>query len=285
MRYVESVISAVVVAVVVSLNGCSDSSSPTAPVFPDYQYPLQLGASWTYDIRWAVYMTPLDSTSPVDSVITLLRSEVRSDRHEELMGSGQLVVLREELSSADRTWWGEALVRNQAKGLYQYAYRGMSFRVLPKASRHSLMQASLTGAKPRFLPIGLLPVNVTRTIASSDSLYVEDEPVRVLAYPLRPGDSWIYRDDDDFRILRRVTGTDTVDTPAGQFVCAVIEHLYDTDGDGQWEINIQIVDYVAEIGLVKREVTVFMPWRGGSGEILGTTSSIETSVLVQTLLK
>lgn len=285
MRYIESGISAVVVAVVVSLYGCSDSSSPTAPVFPDYQYPLQLGVSWTYDIRWAVYMTPLGSSAPVDSIITLLRSEVRSDRHEELMNSGQLVVLREELSSADRTWWGEALVQNQANGLYQYAYRGVSFRVLPKASRHSLIQANLTGAKPRFPPIGLLPVNVTRTIASSDSLYVIDEPIRVLAYPLRLGDSWTYMDNNDFRILRRVTGTDTVDTPAGQFVCAIIEHLFDTDGDGQWDIDIQIVDYIAEIGLVKREVKMFSSWTGGSGELLGSTRGIETAVLAQILLK
>jgi len=284
MRNIDSVVLAVTMAVVAALNSCSDSGSPTAPVFPDFQYPLQLGMSWTYAIRWAVYMTPLDGTTPVDSVITLLRSEVRSDRHEELMGRGQLVVLREDLSGADRTWWGETLVRNQTKGLYQYAYRGMSFRVLPKASRHSLIPASFTGAKPRFLPIGLLPVNIKPTITSSDSLYVEDEPVRVLAYPLRPGDNWIYREDDDFRIHRRVTGTDTVDTPAGQFICAVIEHLYDTDGDGQWEKNIQIVDYVAEIGLVKREVKMLSTWTGGSGEVLGATSSIETSVLVQPLL-
>ncbi len=282
MRYTKIGVLVVVLGVVPILNGCSSSGSPTTPIFPDFQYPLELGISWAYDIRWAVYMTPSDSASPVDSFVTSFRSEVRCDRYEELEGRGQLVVLEENLSSTDETYWGEVLLRNETKGLFQYAYRGTSFRATPKTGRKNLTLTNLIAAIPSCLPIGPLSVNVALTGASSNTLYVEEKPVLLLAYPLRLRDSWRYRENDAFRIHRRVTGIDTVNTPAGQYVCAVIEYLYDFDSDGQWEEDFQLVDYIAEIGLVKRELKVLNElWTGDSGETLGTINSIEIALLVQ----
>ncbi|NIP42944.1 MAG: hypothetical protein GWO41_17650, partial [candidate division Zixibacteria bacterium] len=67
----------------------------------------------------------------------------------------------------------------------------------------------------------------------------------VLVYPLDLGMHWPYRDwpQDIFHIEKQIIGWETVQVPAGDFDCFVVEWLYDRDFDDNYRDDIQVLDY------------------------------------------
>lgn len=82
-----------------------------------------------------------------------------------------------------------------------------------------------------------------------------------LRFPLEVGATWALWPIDDGRlyprIRRAVIGYRDVETPAGEFTCAMVVWNWDVDNDGEDERFIHAVDYVADIGLVKRTIVVW----------------------------
>ena len=117
-----------------------------------------------------------------------------------------------------------------------------------------------------------------------DSIYHENPPLKVLPYPIGRGLRWEYRSiENEFRIDKRVTGRETITCPAGVYECYKVQWLYDYDGDGEWNSDLQAFDYISESGLIKRSFTfVDMDWTDASGESLGTCDSIDKYLLVET---
>lgn len=82
-----------------------------------------------------------------------------------------------------------------------------------------------------------------------------------LIYPLTVGSAW------DYGVLRgvplspytkrMVVGYQDVDTPAGEFTCAVVAWNYNSYYEGSDRLFIFGFDYVADIGIVKRTFTVW----------------------------
>ena len=120
-----------------------------------------------------------------------------------------------------------------------------------------------------------LPIPVRRLLAeavgsaSSEARVdpvVRSEPRVVLAYPAEVGREWVHYDFTGvgfpLRSLRRIEGEATVETPAGSFPCLVVRTTVEFAGVPQ---SVDWVDYVAEVGLVLREMTVRNPEEDETG--------------------
>jgi len=86
-----------------------------------------------------------------------------------------------------------------------------------------------------------------------DSIYYEVRPPEVLHYPLETDQSWTFR-RGPWRIDKLVEGRVQLKAPAGSYRCHKIRWLYDLDGDGDWDDDIFIYDFIAPVGLVRREI-------------------------------
>lgn len=91
----------------------------------------------------------------------------------------------------------------------------------------------------------------------SDSVYVETPPPLVYQYPLQVGSKWRFRDyEKPFLIEKEVIDREIIRTPAGNFDAYAIRWYYDMDRNGIYDPNIIVTEYLHEIGLVKRAITI-----------------------------
>lgn len=88
-------------------------------------------------------------------------------------------------------------------------------------------------------------------------LVVRDEPRVVLDYGAGAGRDWVHYDFTTLgfplRSLRRVEGEQTVETEAGPYDCLVVRSTVEFAGVDQ---GVDWVDYIADVGLVRRVVVV-----------------------------
>ena len=120
-----------------------------------------------------------------------------------------------------------------------------------------------------------------------DSLIIENPPVLTLVYPPELGFQWLVKDaGNPWRIDKKIIAKETVQVPAGEFVCYKIQHLHDLDGDGKWDEDLFLFDFVSSEGLVKRTAE-FKNSKATNeiGEIIGSFDSIEEITLTNLKLK
>ncbi len=165
---------------------------------------------------------------------------------------------------------------NTADGFYTYAYTypvwvgppkieppshyllfdGMKFRNVRELSRFFHAPPNFLAANPQ------------------DSITYESPPVRDLAYPLEVGTTWFYRRKNDvssWDMKKEVVSIDTLQVPAGSFVCFKIRWYWDIDDDGEWDTNIEGYDYFCSVGIVKRVFLFYdITLTGDSSTPLGT---------------
>ena len=118
-------------------------------------------------------------------------------------------------------------------------------------------------------------------IISPDSLYVEQPTKIVLKYPLTAGMEWKYSErNKPRRANKRVLGETDVKTFAGTFTAVPVQWLVDFDGDGDFDNNIEYIDYIANEGLVKRSFLINnLPIVDDDGTIIGLYDYLDVSVL------
>ena len=97
--------------------------------------------------------------------------------------------------------------------------------------------------------------NVNRLVLS-DSINYENPLVRDLAYPLEVGRRWVHRatsGGDPWKMEKEVVSIEWVTTPAITADCFKIRWYWDIDDDGVWDTDIVAYDYLAAIGVFKRQ--------------------------------
>ena len=116
-------------------------------------------------------------------------------------------------------------------------FRGMIFRTPMQRSLYVYGRGSLL-AKGALIDSGF---------------FVEDPPGLVLKYPLAVGKMWIYK-NYPWRIGRQVVSKETVAVQAGTFECFKIRTLWDFEGDGFWDEDVDGYDYISTngVGLIRR---------------------------------
>lgn len=181
---------------------------------------------------------------------------------EEAAGFAQATGLTEVSVSAggetSRVWYHAA-----ADGLAEVAYEGSGASALRRSE-------ALLGSPT-------LPLPIRRWLGEADTgarrtPVVRSHPRVVLPYPAEAGQTWVHYDFTDIgfplRSVRTSEGEATVTTPAGTFRCAVLRSTVEFAGV---ERDVDWVDYVADVGLVRRELVVRNPELDGAGQPTGRT--------------
>ena len=246
--------SAILIVCVLSLfaaPNCTDNPNNLITT-TDTPYPVQLGGSWVYSRTFSTFNVRPDSlrvwlqdTSIASSVVVEITGTAT------LLDSIKVSVFRETLQEGAFTHVSDHYYATRDSGLYFVAYRGPG-NVIPKGT-----------PKSRFLFDGI-PFNDLKDVTCyimqlpprfrvfSDSLIYEIPPLLSLKYPLSVGLEWTFRPAGrPWRIDKRVLRRELVQVPAGLYKCFVIQWVYPTQ---TWGSSILFLDYVAEIGLVKRSV-------------------------------
>lgn len=214
-----------------------------------YPYPLNPGNSWEFHRNFKMYTYP-DSTE-LDSII----GKISGTDSVAMMVSGY-ATLRDSISTIkllQESWQdtlitiGEYHYQTRDTGLFMIAYQNTYHFPLPKTTLG------------REYPAGpLIPGHIIKLFNENlsyphkrvinNGLYFEEPPVYVLKYPLEKGVSWTYR-YDPFQIDKKVVKDTTISVPAGRFHCSQIRYIY-----FDWDIEIYIDDFIADIGLVLRKI-------------------------------
>lgn len=259
------------------LPGCADDP-------PDgFSYPLALGNQWEY-MREATSFFYSDSLKPdeVDSTRTYSSYlSVLVTGTEVLDESIETFVLRATVSDNEGIYQGEDYYyNNKEDGLYLYGYKGFGHFgfpvIIPKTLEKGERQVNIFFKGMYFNSVWELldlfqqelPVHYA---VRSDSIILEEPPVKVLHYPLETGVSWTYRTSGNpWRIDKHVEGEEQITVPAGEFVCYKIKWLYDIDDNGEWDTDIFTEDYIGQEGLVQRQMTLLGGIRmNANAEVVG----------------
>ena len=271
-------LAAVAIVLAVLVGGCSNPSDPEWA--PDYRYPLELGRSWEYTRVFTV--EPSDSLSAVPSDTAYCYCTAEVVRLDTLSMRVDAYVLRETgVEDTVASWDLETFYRNDSDGLYMLAYEPGASLVNPKPQgRAQILFKGMYFSSVR--EIASHVVGIAECMGERpDSLIYEDPPVRALKYPLRVGSSWNYRQTGNpWRIDKEVTGTEQVDVPAGSFDCFVVKWSIDISDDGEWDNEIEFIDYIATEGLIRRWLAFSdMIAIGPEGDTLGVCHSSDDSQL------
>lgn len=183
---------------------------------------------------------PTDSFS-VNSIVQLLSDTASIGSYTNLYLLKSFEV--DEPNRMFKSWYHDS-----DAGLYTVAYSttGIVAGVLPKQQTNIL---------PELLSDKLKKLNMSYFVLNNfenteDSIYVLDEPRKILSYPLFSGSRW-FEIIDPIQIERMVTDKKTIDVSAGTFTCYKISRVLK---DPAFR-NLSMFDYIdLNIGLVKREL-------------------------------
>lgn len=248
-RLVELAFLAIAVA---ALGGCSDSS--TGPSSGGSAlFPLAEGNSWDYVSRYVAILPSAATRVVVDTLDAEYFLEIAQ---QETLQDTLVCYKFVETAVYDSldSWSSSSYYDGKEDGLWSVAYEtggGIGVSPKPVSGRClSFRGQPLSSVRQALLNLGWGSFGSSRP----ESLIFEDPPVRSLAYPLRVGLQWTYREPGaPWAIDKRVTGYDSVTVPAGTYRCYAVKWLIDIwDDDGQWDEDIDWVDHYCFSGLVKR---------------------------------
>lgn len=219
------------------------------------EYPLRIGNSWEYSTR--TIQNIYDDSLLIFSDTSFSNSTVEVEGIEEVIPwYNAYVVHQTTLSDLFGSAEGYNYYHVSGDDLFLIAYRGSSFLAMPKVSTNEVY--SFNGYKfSNFNEFrNKLEFSSNILAVNSDSLIIEEQFPLVYDYPLESHKQWTYREFGfpTWRINKVVNMITSITVPAGTFDCYEIIWLYDLDNDSNWDNDIIIVDYVGDIGLVKREI-------------------------------
>ena len=274
---------AILIACVLSLFAalnCSDNPDNFITTNDSF-YPVQIGNRWVYNRTFSTFNVRPDSLRfwfPDTSIASAVVVEVTGTAT--LLDSIKASVFHQTLEEGTLTQVSDHYYANRDSGLYFIAYRGPG-NVIPKGS-----------SKGKFLFNGIhfddlkeitsyIVQSLPRYRVFSDSLIYEIPPLLSLKYPLSVGSEWTFRPAGrPWRIDKRVLRKESVQVPAGMYNCFVIQWLYPTE---TWGSSILFLDYVSEIGLVKRSILFkdMIVTGPGGPEQTGLSDNKDESILIR----
>ncbi|MEP2025734.1 MAG: hypothetical protein ABJH98_11815 [Reichenbachiella sp.] len=209
------------------------------------EFPLNVGNSWTYNwtasnedisekLEHRVINIKIIGRGKVDGIETY-EFETVEDQEPELVSIHHYF--------------------QDAQGLNLLAYK---ISAITDANARSLRQMGVGLASPWLLADG---------VVLSDDLILENPPKNIFNYPLEIGKEWSLWLNDGVEIANKtVVSFEEVSVPAGIFNCYKIEY------SGPWYESNQLkaIEYVSNIGLVKRVITSEVSLTDIDGNDLGT---------------
>lgn len=223
----------------------------------NFVYPLQDGARWEYEGEYAI--TKVDGDSVVLDTVYDVSGSVEILRHLNLQEFEKVYEIRDILRGRNGPRESTSYYKNRDDGLYLLGYSaggvGDYFPKRTTRGRYLLNGTRFSSIDDMMAMFHFASIHTFGY--QDDSLYFEQPPVKAIAYPLEVNRRWIYRESGrPWRIEKEVTGRRTLSVPAGEYDAYRIRWWYDIDDDGNWDDNISIVDFVAQIGLIKRTISI-----------------------------
>jgi len=230
-----------------------------------FLYPLEVGNSWEYDRQFSTFnyrsIDSLNYPRYDDSIHYYSKITVEVVRKETILDSVETSVIQSlETSSSMETFGGEKYYKNQTEGLYTYAYNmyGVGGNGLPKRSNSEKIifkGREFNSVYEIIQSLDLISPNLYKI--SSDSIHYENPPVKILEYPLEISNEWIMRPAGyQITISKRMVGKEIIRLSSRVFLCNKIEWLYDLDKNNQWDVDISVIDFIADEGLIKRTMLI-----------------------------
>jgi hypothetical protein len=265
------------------LLGCEKDQSPLNSGVIGFTYPLKTGLEWHYVGEMGFFNIRGDSAL-ADSLLpdtTYFTGQTRIlDPVTQPDGKHTIAVLTQEVGADSTIYSALTYYLNEKDGLYIYGYDGaLGKPLIPKPAQ----TVGIRFKHWRFTSFSdfsrFARALVESTIpGGNDSTYVENPPVCTLKYPLWIGKEWVYRlPDHPFAMNKKVVKDTMVEVPAGTFSCLKLQYFHDIDGDGKWDEDIDLRDYLNQKGLIQREA-VFK-------NVVLTTSSGQNPILVNSYFR
>jgi len=228
-----------VILIVVLLTGCEEDR------FPEQinSFPMEVGTEWTYERNLLVYTYESDSSEIIkntDTIHNMIRHSVEKDTV--MNDTAMLKVFVTEIEGYENK--PRHYMYIDKAGLRCYAYRDpVGIIVMAKKSAPLF--------NPAYHSPGIL--GSYPAVAEAGQIVLEDPPTLHLRFPLREGTTWTYRAPEGFnrwQIDKKVTGKEAIIINGEEFLCFRISYIY---MNSIFE-GLELTDWIAEEGLIKREV-------------------------------
>lgn len=255
-RRTYAVIVIILLGLVIGLIGCT--KAPFGPIIQPFQFPMSVGNRWDF-VQVDIY-SQYDTASILTSTDTAYGNSTTVVSSYGFLpdSSRQVYTFFTEWATEYSDGWRSSHYDNHPDGFYYYGGSPDIWTGPPKLNPGDVVY-EFKGFRASSLDelIRVIQSNThTRASRTLSVLDLEEPPVRELAYPLKTGSRWVYRDTTLGHLLnmeKEVVGTERITVPAGKFNCFKIRWYWDTDHDGQWDTDIERYDYISEIGTVRRQ--------------------------------
>lgn len=251
----------------------------------EFKYPLNGGDQWNYHRSFTFYNFSPDSFYIDLPFLNEFEIIVKNEGIESINDSLSAF----KIVATEKSEYGTSIsvnyYQNRSDGLYLCAYNnsGGGVLILPKdVQKYSICYKGYKFKNIiKFINSLTEFPNFNSTIG--DSIVIENPHLTVLQYPLGLNSHWIYRNNNNpWRIEKEIIGAEDVFVSPGRFYCYKIQWLYDMDNDNVWDDDIFIYDYVATIGLVRRQLIVKnIVFTNSMGNVVGSADLDDDIYLVK----
>ena len=244
---------------------------------PLTSYPVETGNYWEYD-RLITFDGVNDTLFP-DPVYNLHHVEVtgKVSFNDSLQPwEFSETIYQEGMNNQ----YGKAYFTNEEDGFYNHGYIPTNVAMPLKNSVNVLFGNKKYSSVPQLVNTvtgQYIPDKSGVNALSDSTIFYEIPPVKSLHFELKKGAEWTYRETSGAgKLNKKVVGTTILNAPAGVFNCYKIKLLYQ---NSTYE-NITVYYYVANIGLVKKEVFINdISFTDSEGNVIGTGDYEEILIL------
>jgi hypothetical protein len=232
--------------------GCEFSSDINSDAPAKFEYPLKIGNSWEYERTFELFNFRPDSlknTFPATEYFSRSLVEVKKDTT--LQDSLDCMVVQEKLTEDHNEFLSWGYFANKPDGLFEYAYKnGGGGLTMPK--QRNAAEYTIAGMSFRNLrdASDYFAKHLPKSTTLNDTLIYRDPQRKVLVYPFQIGEEWILHQGSPFTIHKKIVGTESVSTDAGNYKCYKIQWIY----SGDFRDTIIFNDFICEKGLIKRSI-------------------------------
>lgn len=227
---------------IVSCDKEKDNQSPTQTTA--YEYPLKDGNTWNYH-RTVIfeYFNASDSTIITDRDTFESDYLIQNENIENLNDS----IVAFKLISTNLTSGVMSIeyCKNNSQGLFCYAYK-LNDGAEPFAKKVNNLYFIHNISIP--IMANLLIVNEIKT----DSLIYENPPAKIISYPITYNTKWTLRTNGQMTVYKEIIGNENITLNQVDHNCYRIRYSYSNNIIE----NIDFVDYISVVGLVKRSVLI-----------------------------
>lgn len=224
------------------------------------QYPMSQGDTWNYNGLDSSYNFRPNQPGATYSSIVYHWLHFLENKGDTLLADSVLAQKIHSLSTSDsfsESYSGDNFYRDNHDTLIIVAYSGSTGLILPKTKASTTYTINgIRSTSIRGLVESLFGSSRIQKISAGGITY-EEFPPKCFVFPLRMGNSWMYRDENGpFLIMKKVVGMENVVTSTGRFSCYKVQWFWDFNGRGVWDTNITGFDYVCSQGLIKRVLQI-----------------------------